>query len=532
MTILRDILKTTPVISVVGNVDVSIADITIDSRKAYKNNLFIAIDGYNTDGHLYIENAISKGCNTIVCQKLPKNSQRNITYVLVEDTRLATASIVHCFYGDPSSKLNLIGVTGTNGKTTTATLLYNIFTNLEYKVGLISTINNIIDKRIYPNNLTTPDIVSINKLLCDMVKNKCTYCFMEVSSHAIEQGRISKLNFTGAIFLNITHDHLDYHKTFKNYINAKKSFFDSLFPNAFALYNNDDKNARVMIQNCKAKAYSFSLKSPASFNTKIISQNLDYMHLSIDTGAAGVNLLESKFPDTINNETGAAGANLLESKFPDTINNETITDFKSEQCNEEVYTKLIGDFNAYNILASYACSILLKQNFKDVLKILSLTSAPKGRLEIFKTPKGVYAIIDYAHTPDAVEKVLKTINQIKKKNSSIITIIGCGGDRDKEKRPLIGKIAVNLSNYTIFTSDNPRNENPADIILDMHKKIDSKVDKINTIIDRKEAINHAYSLTKNDDIIVILGKGHESYQEINLQKFYFNDLDVIKEVCL
>ncbi len=506
MTILRDILKKTPVISIVGNVEASIADITIDSRKAYKNNLFIAIYGYDTDGHLYIENAIDKGCSVIVCQKLPKNLQENITYVLVTNTKSATASIAYCFYNNPSSKLNLIGVTGTNGKTTTATLLYNIFTALGYKVGLISTINNIVNKRVLPSNLTTPDIISINKFLCAMVKNKCTYRFMEVSSHAIDQGRISKLNFTGGIFLNITHDHLDYHKTFKNYINVKKTFFDSLSSNAFALYNNDDKNGKIMIQNCKAKTYSFSLKSPSNFNAKIISQNLDYMHLSVNS----IYETDTSYTSTFLEETN----------------------FKSERHSEEVYTKITGAFNAYNILASYACSILLKKKNKDILKILSITSAPKGRLETFKTPKGVYAIIDYAHTPDAIEKVLETINKIKKRNSSIITIIGCGGDRDKEKRPLIGKTAVNLSNYTIFTSDNPRSENPLDIISDMQKNLDYKVDKINTIVDRTEAIHYAYNLAKNDDIIVVLGKGHELYQEINSQKSYFNDLDIIKEICL
>jgi len=480
MQLLKDILYKTRIEEIIGSTNVPIENISFDSRTIKNNYLFIATKGEQVDGHQFILTATQNGAIAIVCEKLPETLQTNVTYIRVKNSTEALGIIASNFYNNPSDKIKLIGVTGTNGKTTTATLLYNLFTELGFSCGLLSTVVNKISNKDIKATHTTPDAITLNKLLNEMVLQNCTYCFMEVSSHAVVQNRIYGLNFSGAIFTNITHDHLDYHKTFDEYIKAKKGFFDMLNENAFALVNKDDKNAMVMLQNTKAKKYTFSLQTMADFNTKIIESQLNGMLLNIN--------------------------------------------------GNELWTKLIGRFNAYNILGIYATSVLLNIDKLEALTAISKLNSVDGRFQHIKTNSGISAIVDYAHTPDALKNVLNTIKEIRTGNENVITIVGCGGNRDKDKRPLMAKIACELSNKVILTSDNPRNENPDEIINEMKKGIEHiHFKKAISITDRKEAIKTACLLAKPNDIILVAGKGHEKYQEIKGEKFPFDDLQVIKE---
>ncbi|MBE9466952.1 MAG: UDP-N-acetylmuramoyl-L-alanyl-D-glutamate--2,6-diaminopimelate ligase [Bacteroidetes bacterium] len=481
MKTLNKILQNLNVTKIIGGADIDIADINFDSRKIGNNQLFIALKGVQSDGHNYILKAIEKGAVAIVCELLPKEIKPEITYVLVVDSHYALGYIASEFYDNPSGKLKLIGVTGTNGKTTIATLLHNLFKKLGYKSGLISTVSNIVDEEIVASTHTTPDAIKLNELLNRMVDSGCDYCFMEVSSHSIVQNRIAGLNFKGGIFTNITQDHLDYHKTFKEYINAKKMFFDNLPNSAFALTNIDDRNGEFMLQNCKSKKYSFAIHSFADFKCRVLESHFEGMLIDVK----GI----------------------------------------------EVWTKLIGDFNASNLLAVYSTAILLDQKSYEVLQNISSLNSVKGRFEYIRSSNGITAIIDYAHTPDALKNVLTTINQIRSGNEQLITVVGAGGDRDKTKRPIMGKIVSALSNKVILTSDNPRSENSNDIINDMKKGIQPIFIK-NTIsiIDRKEAIKTAYMFAKKSDIILIAGKGHENYQEINGVKKHFDDKEIVEQL--
>lgn len=480
MQLLKDILYKTRIEEIIGSTNVPIENISFDSRTIKNHYLFIATKGEQVDGHQFILTATQNGAIAIVCEKLPETLQTNVTYIRVKNSTEALGIIASNFYNNPSDKIKLIGVTGTNGKTTTATLLYNLFTELGFSCGLLSTVVNKISNKDIKATHTTPDAITLNKLLNEMVLQNCTYCFMEVSSHAVVQNRIYGLNFSGAIFTNITHDHLDYHKTFDEYIKAKKGFFDMLNENAFALVNKDDKNAMVMLQNTKAKKYTFSLQTMADFNTKIIESQLNGMLLNIN--------------------------------------------------GNELWTKLIGRFNAYNILGIYATSVLLNIDKLEALTAISKLNSVDGRFQHIKTNSGISAIVDYAHTPDALKNVLNTIKEIRTGNENVITIVGCGGNRDKDKRPLMAKIACELSNKVILTSDNPRNENPDEIINEMKKGIEPiHFKKAISITDRKEAIKTACLLAKPNDIILVAGKGHEKYQEIKGEKFPFDDLQVIKE---
>ncbi len=465
--------------------------IAFDSRKIQINNLFVAEKGELTDGHLYIDKAIANGATIIVFDekdytpstRISSINNQPIIYIKVKSSSFALAQIAKNYYNNPSKNLILVGVTGTNGKTTTVTLLYELFTLLGHRCGKISTVENIIVDTILPTERTTPDSITLNKLLSEMVTKKCEYVFMEVSSHSVVQNRIAGLNFKGAVFSNITLDHLDYHKTFATYIKAKKKFFDDLYSSAFALTNIDDKNGEVMLQNTKAKCYTYSLQSAKSdFKAKILESTLEGMELVID--------------------------------------------------NKEIFVPMTGKFNAYNLLAVYSVAVLLGVDKMEILKHLTLLKAAKGRFEIYKLRSGAYGIIDYAHTPDAVENVLNTINDCRTfVSQKIITIIGCGGHRDKSKRPLMAKISYSLSDILILTSDNPRDENPEDIIKDMEKGLDnvpkSEDKQIFSIVDRREAIKIAIALAKKNDIILVAGKGHETYQEINGKKYHFDDKEEI-----
>jgi UDP-N-acetylmuramoyl-L-alanyl-D-glutamate--2,6-diaminopimelate ligase len=478
---LEKIFKDIQIKSITGIKDISVKDIIIDSRFVSENSLFIAIKGTITDGHNYIQNSIEKGATVIVCEQLPAEINKNITYIQVKDSTFSTGLIASNFFDNPSEKLKLIGITGTNGKTTTATLLFNLVKSAGLRAGLISTVKNYINDEEIDSTHTTPDAISINKLLSKMVENNCDYCFMEVSSHAIVQNRITGLFFSGGVFTNITHDHLDYHKTFDNYIKAKKQFFDNLSENSFSLINSDDKNGRIMLQNTKSKTYTYSLHSVTDFKCKIVESNFDGMLLNID--------------------------------------------------GTELWTKLIGKFNAYNILAVYSTSELLGLPKEKTLVILSNLNSVTGRFQYVKSGNGVVAIIDYAHTPDALLNVLNTINEIKPHTCKLITVVGAGGNRDKSKRPVMAKIANELSDQVILTSDNPRFEKPEDILSDMKKGISLGSDnKLLTIIDRKEAIKTACLFARKGDIILIAGKGHENYQEINGIKQHFDDREIVQEI--
>jgi UDP-N-acetylmuramoyl-L-alanyl-D-glutamate--2,6-diaminopimelate ligase len=464
----------------IGSTDLAISNIVFDSREANSENMFVALRGTTVDAHSFIPQVIEKGCKCIVSEEIVSVPD-DVCLLVVKDTAFTLGLLASQFYGNPSEEIKLIGVTGTNGKTTITTLLYKLFTNLGYKVGLLSTVVNKIAEIDVPSTHTTPNPIALNALLREMVDIGCEYCFMEVSSHAIAQHRIAGLKFTGGAFTNITHDHLDYHGTFQNYIKAKKAFFDHLPPTAFALTNVDDKNGMVMLQNTKAKKHSYALKTPADFKAKVMDNQFSGLVLKI--------------------------------------------------AENEVWTKLIGDFNAYNLAAVYGISQLLEQDSIEVLTILSKLDSVDGRFQYIQSLGGITAIVDYAHTPDALENVLKTIHNIRTKNETVITVVGCGGDRDKAKRPKMATIACEWSDKVIFTSDNPRSEDPNVIIDEMQAGVEGQhFKKTLAITDRFQAIKTAVSMAEKGDIILIAGKGHEKYQEISGVKYDFDDLESVKNV--
>lgn len=480
--LLKEILYNTNIFSILGGTEVEVSSICIDSRKVTNSSMFIAVKGNAVDGHEYIEKAIASGAIAIVCETLPVAIKKDVTYVQVENSAIASAVLAHNYFGAPSENIKLIGVTGTNGKTTIATLLYKLFSALGYKCGLLSTVQNIIVDKNFPATHTTPDPVSLNELLKKMVDEGCAYVFMEVSSHAIHQHRIEALHFAGGIFTNITHDHLDYHKDFKEYIDVKKSFFDKLPATAFAITNRDDKRGMVMVQNTKAAIKTYSLKSISDFKGKILENSFSGLHMHI-------------------NEI-------------------------------DVHFRLIGEFNAYNLLAVYAAAISLGFDRQEVLLQLSSLLGADGRFDytISKREK-IIAIVDYAHTPDALLNVLATIKKLKKGYEQVITVVGCGGNRDKAKRPIMAEVSTQYSDRAIFTSDNPRFEEPMEIIKDMEYGVppaDRK--KYISIVDRREAIKTAIALAGKEDIVLIAGKGHEDYQEIKGVKSHFDDREVVKEI--
>lgn len=480
---LTEIIKGVELIASYGAIDIELSSIEFDSRKIENGDLFIAVKGCSVDGHNYIYQAIKNGAIAVVCEEIPGERNKQVTYLLVKDSSYALGIIASNFYNNPSSKLKLIGVTGTNGKTTIVNLLYQLFKSLGFASGMLSTIQNIVDEKIIPSSHTTADALQINHLLNQMIENNCKYCFIEVSSHSIDQNRIAGLDFTGGVFTNITHDHLDYHKSFKEYLKTKKKFFDDLPATAFALSNIDDKNGKIILQNTKAKKFTYSLKSASDFKSKVIEDQFEGLQLNID----GV----------------------------------------------EVWFKLVGDFNAYNLLAVYASAILLGMDKTEILQNLSNLKPAEGRFDIINFPEKKIAIIDYAHTPDALKNVLEVIQSIKTLNQKVTCVVGAGGDRDKEKRRLIAKIACDRSDMLILTSDNPRSEDPQEIIDQMKEGIDVvKNKKVISIIDRKEAIKTACALTNSGDIILIAGKGHEKYQIIKGVKHPFDDKKIVKEILL
>jgi UDP-N-acetylmuramoyl-L-alanyl-D-glutamate--2,6-diaminopimelate ligase len=477
----REILYKVNINKVIGDTGALIGNVVSDSREVIEKDLYIAINGVNVDGHKFINSAIKKGAICIVCEVLPNKLQECILYVVVESTRESIGIISSNYFSNPSSKLKLIGITGTNGKTTIATLLYNLYNTAGLKAGLISTVINYIDGKEIGSTQTTPDSLTINKLLHQMVKEGIQYCFMEVSSHGIEQRRISGLEFAGGIFSNLTHDHLDYHNSFDQYRDVKKDFFDNLPNTAFSLVNKDDKNGKYMVQNTKSKIFTYGLKTYADYKIKILESSLEGMLLKIN---------ESEF-----------------------------------------WSNLSGKFNAYNLLAIFSTATILGMPFSETLQLMSMLKNVKGRFEYLRL-NNITAIVDYAHTPDALKNIINSINEIKTNKESLITIIGCGGDRDKSKRPVMGDIASSLSSKVIFTSDNPRNESPETIIQDMVSGV-KPLNSVKTIsiANRKEAIKTACQLAKSNDIILIAGKGHETFQEINNKKHLFDDYKVVKE-CL
>ena len=480
MRLLSDIIKGLSFTELQGSADVNISAVVFDSRKVVPGCLFVAVRGTVVDGHNYIEQAIKDGAAAIICEELPGHTATEVDFLMVADSAAALGIVSANFYDNPSAKLKLVGVTGTNGKTTVATLLYQLFRDLGYKCGLLSTVENQINGKVIPSTHTTPDQVELNRLLDEMVDLGCDYCFMEVSSHAVAQHRITGLSFIGAIFTNLTHDHLDYHKTFDNYLKAKKAFFDSLPKNAFALTNSDDRNGNVMLQNTKAHKKSYGLKTMADFKAKILENQFGGLLLNIDS--------------------------------------------------EDVWFKMVGSFNAYNLLAVYAAAMLLDQDKSKVLTSLSKLSGAEGRFDYIVGPNKVIGIVDYAHTPDAVQNVLSTIHDIRKGNEKVITVIGCGGDRDKTKRPVMAKVACEWSDKVILTADNPRTEDPAEIIKDMEQGVDAAFKRMTvSIIDRREAIKTACMLAQPGDIILLAGKGHEKYQEIKGVKNHFDDKEELIE---
>ncbi len=468
--------------TLIGNPDVMVSEITIDSRKVSEDSLFVALKGTQVDGHTFIQKAIEMGAKSILCEDLPENQPENVTFLQVQDASETLGYLASEFYDNPSKKLKLVGITGTNGKTTTVMLLFRLFRNLGYRCGLISTVQNQIDEDIIPSTHTTPDAVNLNQLLAKMAKAGCTHAFMEVSSHAVVQHRITGVSFTGAIFSNITHDHLDFHGTFDNYIKAKKGFFDALPKTAFALINLDDRRGGVMVQNTKASIKTYSLETLATVKGRIVSDSIYGLQMEIN--------------------------------------------------NHDIHFQLIGTFNAYNLMAIYGAAMLLGEDSNEVLVEMSGLKTAPGRFEQIVSMKDQkVGIVDYAHTPDALENVLKTINQIKDGNQQVITVVGCGGNRDTTKRPIMAKIACELSNKVILTSDNPRNEDPTEILEQMRKgipPIDFK--KTQIIEDRKEAIFLAVrELAQDGDIILVAGKGHENYQEIKGIKYHFDDKEALAE---
>ena len=480
MKLLKDILYKVRLVGVIGSTKSSVSSIAFDSRKIERNGLFVATRGTSVDGHQYIDTAIEAGAKAIVCETMPENILSGVTYIQVENSNQALGLIAANFYDNPSSKLKLMGVTGTNGKTTTTSLLFDLFQKLGYKVGLISTVVYKIGEKEIKSTHTTPDAIRLNEFFAQMVEEGCEFCFMEVSSHAIHQGRIEGIEFAGGVFTNITHDHLDYHHSFKEYLGVKKAFFDGLSKDAFAITNADDKNGRVMMQNTKAEVITVALKTEADYRVKVIENQFSGLQLTIN--------------------------------------------------GTEVWVKLIGDFNAYNLVSVYAVAKQLHEDELEILTQMSLLNNVEGRFEYIKTPGNVMAIVDYAHTPDALKNVLKTIANIRTGNEKVITVVGCGGDRDKTKRPLMANIACKLSDKVILTSDNPRTENPVTILEEMQAGVEPlDYKKTLTITDRKEAIKTASALAEENDIILVAGKGHENYQEINGERFPFDDLDILSE---
>lgn len=479
---LQDILYKVKIRSISGPIDLEIHDLQIDSRQVQPGTAFIAIKGVSTDGHAFIPAAVEKKASAIICEVLPAQLAPDITYVQVENSSYAAGVMAHNFYGAPSERLHLVGVTGTNGKTTIATLLFKLFSALGYTCGLVSTVENRIGESIIPSTHTTPDAISLNRLLSDMVKAGCTHVFMETSSHALHQNRVAGLVYKGALFSNITHDHLDYHKTFEEYIRVKKSFFDGLPSTAFAISNADDKRGTVMLQNTAATKYYYSLKTMADFKGKILENSLTGLLMTVNE--------------------------------------------------QEVHFRMIGEFNAYNLLAVYGAAVCLGEDKNEVLRILSEMTGAEGRFDYFVSKnKRVIAIIDYAHTPDALVNVLTTIQKLKKGHEQVITVVGCGGDRDKTKRPLMGAAACEYSDRAIFTSDNPRSEDPAAILKDMEIDLNTAARrKFISIADRREAIKTALSLANKEDIVLVAGKGHEKYQEIKGVKHPFDDKKVVQEL--
>ena len=478
--ILKDILTGIELLQVKGSLEIETNALVFDSRKVQPGNVFFAIRGFAVDGHNFIPQVIESGCNIIVSEE-SFEAKEGTTLLVVNSTSQALGQMASNFYDRPSEKLKLVGVTGTNGKTTTTTLLFNLFKGLGYHCGLLSTVVNKIGDRDVPSTHTTPDPVSLNALLAEMVNDGCSHCFMEVSSHAVHQHRVEGLYFTGGVFTNITHDHLDYHKTFSEYIRVKKAFFDGLPSGAFALTNVDDKNGSVMLQNTQASKYSFALKSPADFKAKVLENQFSGLVLSIQ--------------------------------------------------GTELWTRLIGDFNAYNLLAVYAVSQLLGEESTEVMTELSKLESVEGRFQYFKSDTDITAIVDYAHTPDALENVLKTIKNIRTKNETVFTVVGCGGDRDKTKRPKMAEIACVMSDKVILTSDNPRTEDPNSILEEMMVGVPGQhFKKVLSILDREQAIKTAISMAEPGDILLVAGKGHEKYQEINGVKHDFDDLKTTIEL--
>lgn len=479
---LTDLLKGVKTLNINGNADIDIAGINIDSRKIKAGHLFVAVKGTQVDGHQFINKAIELGAKAVLVEDMPTDLKEDVTYVQVASTEIEVGKIATIFYGNPTKKLKLVGVTGTNGKTTIATLLYNMFRKFGYKVGLISTVCNYIDDEARPTDHTTPDPIELNQLLGEMVAAGCEYAFMECSSHAIHQHRIGGLHFEGGVFTNLTRDHLDYHKTFENYRNAKKMFFDSLSKNAFAITNADDKNGMIMVQNCKANIKTYSIQRMADFRAKIIECHFEGMYLEVD--------------------------------------------------GKEVGVQFIGKFNVSNLLAVYGTAIMLGKSQDDILLALSTLKSVNGRLDPVHSPEGFTAIVDYAHTPDALENVLGAIHDVLEgKNGKVITVCGAGGNRDKGKRPLMAQEAVKQSDTVILTSDNPRFEDPQAIIDDMVAGLDANQrKKVLTIVDRREAMRTAAMMAKKGDVILVAGKGHEDYQDIQGVKHHFDDHEVLREI--
>ncbi len=480
MKLLKDILYRAPILDSIGTTNVAVQNVTFDSRKVVKESLFVAIPGTVVDGHDFIAKAIELGARSIICEKLPAEISEKVTYIQVKDAHATLGIVASNFFDNPSTKLKLVGITGTNGKTTVATLSHRLFMALGQKSGLLSTVNIMIGKEVHPATHTTPDPVSLNDYLKKMVDAGCKYCFMEASSHGIEQRRIAGLQFAGAVFTNISHDHLDYHKTFDDYILAKKALFDSLPANAFALVNQDDKHGRTMLLHSKAEKHGFALKTDAEFKVKIIEHQLNGMLLRLG--------------------------------------------------NQDVWTKLIGNFNALNLAAVYGIAMLLGEEELQVVTAISNLQSVEGRFQYFRSNNGVTAIVDYAHTPDALKNVLETIGKIRTGAETVITVVGCGGNRDATKRPEMANIATQLSDQVILTSDNPRNEDPDAIIGEMEAGVEMHLrHKYLSITNRKEAIRAATRLAKKDDIVLIAGKGHEKYQEINGERHPFDDLAIVRE---
>ena len=479
---LSELLKNVKPLCIIGSEDVDITGVNIDSRKIEKGHLFVAMKGTQTDGHKFIPKALELGATAVLCEDLPEEKADGVTYVQVDSTESAVGPVATVFFGEPSTKLKLVGVTGTNGKTTIATLLYNMFRKFGHKCGLLSTVCNYIEDEAIPADHTTPDPIELNRLLHQMVEAGCEYAFMECSSHAIAQQRIGGLKFTGGLFTNLTRDHLDYHKTFENYRDAKKAFFDGLSKDAFAITNADDKNGSVMVQNCKAKVKTYSTRTMADFRARIIECHFEGMYLEIDGREVGV--------------------------------------------------QFIGKFNVSNLLAVYGAAIMLGKKPEDILVILSTLKSVAGRLEPIRSKEGVTAIVDYAHTPDALENVLNAIHEVfEGKSGQIITVCGAGGNRDKGKRPLMAQEAAKQSDRVIITSDNPRFEEPQDIINDMLAGLNAQqMKKTISITDRKEAIRTACMMAQKGDVILIAGKGHEDYQEIKGAKHHFDDREVVREI--